>query len=359
MNKLVKGYWDCAYCGTKGIDGDLRDCPGCGKPRGEDVKFYMKDSVEYLSEEEAAHASREADWYCSFCDSLNPADAEECKSCGASRADSEKNYHDIRREADEKAAAKEAKAHERDRELEKSRAKSKRFKILAVVGVVLIALILALMPKGGKATVDDFKWERSIAIESYQNVDESAWELPAGAELKSKASEIHHYDKVLDHYETITEEKSREVIDHYETEYEYKDLGNGNFEEVPHEVPVYTTEYYTETHEEPVYVDEPVYQTKYYYSIWKWIECRSVDTSGKDHKAEWGNVKLSDGEREGQRTGQYILVVSGKKIGTCEFDVPEDIWNNAKEGDVFKIKRHAGGEIELLDGGKTISRIKK
>lgn len=52
MGKLVMGYWDCPYCSTKHIEGTRRECPSCGKPRGQEVKFYM-DGVRYLSEEES------------------------------------------------------------------------------------------------------------------------------------------------------------------------------------------------------------------------------------------------------------------------------------------------------------------
>ena len=43
------------------------------------------------------------------------------------------------------------------------------------------------------------------------------------------------------------------MIDHYETYYTYSDNGDGTFSEEAHKRPVYTTEYYTETVEQPVY----------------------------------------------------------------------------------------------------------
>ena len=45
MSKLVMGYWDCPFCGSKGIRGDVVNCPSCGRARG-DVQFYMKDYTE-------------------------------------------------------------------------------------------------------------------------------------------------------------------------------------------------------------------------------------------------------------------------------------------------------------------------
>lgn len=53
MGKIVVGRWDCSYCGTKGIRGSERECPNCGRPRGEDVKFYVDDPKDYVPEDEA------------------------------------------------------------------------------------------------------------------------------------------------------------------------------------------------------------------------------------------------------------------------------------------------------------------
>ena len=98
MSKLVMGYWDCPVCGNKGIRGDVTNCPSCGRARGE-VKFYMKGysegetreeneraDMEYLSEEQAKYVSKNPDWYCSFCNSLNSDNAETCGRAAASAA---------------------------------------------------------------------------------------------------------------------------------------------------------------------------------------------------------------------------------------------------------------------------------
>lgn len=82
MGKLVMGYWDCPYCSTKHIEGTKRECPSCGKPRGQEVKFYM-DGVRYLSEEESRTKGKGADWLCDHCGNYNSALNTRCSSCGA------------------------------------------------------------------------------------------------------------------------------------------------------------------------------------------------------------------------------------------------------------------------------------
>lgn len=94
MGKIVVGRWDCSYCGTKGIRGSERECPNCGRPRGEDVKFYVDDPKDYVPEDEATKISKEPDWMCEFCGSYNSAKLTKCMSCGAERGKS-KDYFQV------------------------------------------------------------------------------------------------------------------------------------------------------------------------------------------------------------------------------------------------------------------------
>ena len=58
MSKLVMGYWDCPFCGSKEIRGDVTNCPSCGRARG-DVQFYMKDHAESQTREQGDTADIE------------------------------------------------------------------------------------------------------------------------------------------------------------------------------------------------------------------------------------------------------------------------------------------------------------
>lgn len=103
MGKLVMGYWDCPYCSTKHIEGTKRECPSCGKPRGQEVKFYM-DGVRYLSAEESQTKGKGADWLCDHCGNYNSALNTRCSSCGAERGAKDKGYFDVRKEQDARNA---------------------------------------------------------------------------------------------------------------------------------------------------------------------------------------------------------------------------------------------------------------
>ena len=367
MGKLVMGYWDCPFCGSQGIAGNVVNCPSCGRARGE-VKFYMKNvqegetreadergDIEYLSEEQAKYVSKNPDWYCSFCNSLNSDNAAFCGNCGASRENSESNYFEMLKKKQERDAAELA---ARPQPASAERAQPRSRKPLFILLAVLAAIVGIFMYMNGNKTAGDLKvtaleWTRVINIENNVQYSESGWELPNTAELTKTQREIHHYDSVLDHYESREVQRSRRVIDHYETYYTYTDKGNGAFEEVAHERPVYETEYYTETVQQPVYRQEPRYADKYYYTIWRWGPDHDLEASGTDHNTAWPEVTLGENEREGTRREQYLFTVEhtkDTKEGPATYSLAESDWMNINVGDqIFITAKRSGADPYISD----------
>lgn len=362
MGRLIMAYWDCPYCGNQGNKGSLQQCPSCGRARG-DVKFYMKDNmqdatleederdgIEYVDEAEAEKISRNPDWYCSFCNSLNHDDAELCSTCGASRKDSEMNYFDMRRREEEKNAQKAQPVAEPVK-------KSKRpFLVIAIVILAIIGLI-GWMNSDVTAgwTVTGTSWERVIQIEENTLCHESDWALPAEATQTGTRNEIFSYQTVIDGYRQEPVQRSRQVLDHYETYYTYQDNGNGYFEEIAHQRPVYETEYYTEYVSVPVTHQEPVYRTKYYYDIWRWKPVREVRAGSDDHTPVWPEFTLGENEREGEHGERYLITVreTGKddsKSQTKTWRMQENEWNQYDVGATVRITaRRSGGNANITD----------
>ena len=112
MGKLVEGLWDCPFCDNKRIRAGQKTCPSCGHPQDENTKFYMPDEIKYVSEEEAAKISRNPDWQCSFCGSLNSDNLDSCRNCGATKDESERNYFEMRQQEEDKKRKKEEKKEE-------------------------------------------------------------------------------------------------------------------------------------------------------------------------------------------------------------------------------------------------------
>ena len=377
--RIIEGCWDCKYCGSDKIRGSIDICPNCGSPRDKDTRFYMDNPKNYVSEDVAKTINKNPDWLCPYCDSLNSDDINICNSCGSPREDSKDDYFSNK----EKKAMTENSEEKMDHLAKKSEALEEKNeeiknlllnitensqtpvntkkssvnikKILSIICAVVlvigsvIGLTWLLMPKTQTVTIDSVSWERTIDVEEYKTVEESDWSVPTGGRVQYTQQEIQSYRQVLDHYETKTRQVSYEVLDHYEDYVSgYRDLGNGYFEEIMAQRPVYRTEYRTETYEEPVYRSEPVYATKYYYEIDKWVHKEYVKTTGTDKNPVWGTYNYKDNEREGPKTEKYMINVINKKEKISEYKMEYEEWITLNPGDTINIKTYITGKAELL-----------
>lgn len=364
---IIEGAWDCVYCGAKAIRGGSRECPQCGHPRDDNVTFYIADPNNVLSKEAEAKLNKNPDWVCPACNCLNSDSAHICVGCGTPKAESSENYFENQAQI--------RPTYQRERENwgdfhpdavirdvvdapDVMEGKPQRrfpwgsifkYSILALLIISLIAGgIWLFSPRETTGIVTGFSWERSIAIEEYKTVRESDWSLPAGARLISQSEELHHYDQVIDHYEQKTRTYTKEVLDHYERYISgYRDLGNGHFEAVYDERPVYRTETVTEVYSEPVYKSVPVYKTKYVYDIDKWVHTRDVKTSGDDKNPEWGNLNLSPQEREGSRTGTYTIVLQ-EDDEVNEYTLSLEQWQSLELNQTVRLRYYIGGKAEII-----------
>lgn len=394
MGRLVEGLWDCPYCSTTRIGGSQRECPNCGKARGEDTKFYMGTSeIHYVPDEKAASINRNPDWVCNYCNQLNSDDEEVCVSCGAPRTGDNLNYfeHHARREHEQITYTEEysydsASVITLDTSTYQRPDNSKRTKntksdysrfdmpgtttchevfsslkdffvshwqtmlisLLVIIGI--IGAVFLFLPKEKEITITGFSWERSIRIERYQTVEESDWSLPSGARLQYTREEFSHYQEVFDHYETKTRQVEKQRISHYESYVsDYRDLGNGYFEEVIDYRPVYETYYETETYQEAVYRSEPVYRTKYYYEIDKWLYERTVSTDGSDQSPYWGETNLSSDERASTHYETYTVTGIDQEEKEESVILSFEDWNSLQIGQTVKFKVSVGGYAEIIE----------
>lgn len=336
-------YWKCNCCNNI-IRGDSRTCPACGQPIPDNVKYIMPDdpaaieavengtvlignensssvksTVKFTDENGVTSdvvpeelESDKPNWNCNYCGYQNRFENTECEGCGAGKEEATSDYFGNRPVMDEKnrndykdrtgldyeapetipepettiPPSKIKSLLERVLEWFKDNAKSIAIACSAVVGIIF--LIWLFSPVTRTATVSGFSWERSIDVETYTLCHEDGWSVPSGAHVTSQKEEIHHYDSVLDHYETKTRQVSERVLDGYDTS--YRDLGNGQAEVV--KTPRYKTVYHTETYQDPVYKQVPVYKTKYYYDIGRWKQTSSLDTSGSDKNPYWHETNI-------------------------------------------------------------------
>lgn len=356
-DKVVKGYWDCPYCSSRKIDGLVDFCPNCGVHKPKDVKYYLNGNVttnttysksqvpdsDVLSEKELEKAGiskeecdgKHKEWVCDFCGSLNNWADNVCSSCGSQKDESDTLYGE--KKSGEEPAEQQHTASSQDKEQLSVWDKIKSFfvknrKAAVIVTVIIAVLSVMFFPYKKVVTVKSFAWERNISLEEYRTVQESDWNVPEGGRVYDEKTEIKSYVSVVDHYETVWETKTREVFDHNETSTTYSDNGNGTFTEHTTTTPVYRTETYQESHEEPVYRQDPVYATKYYYDIDKWVDTgNDYPSSGKDHKPYWNEdyKPMADNIRDTDRSETYTVKLDNGK--TQEKSYSE--WKNMKIGD--------------------------
>ena len=354
---IVEGKWDCPYCETKYINGRDLYCPCCKQRRQEGTKFYVSDHPVVLGKEDEQRVrDMGRDWVCPFCDTANRGNMLECTFCHASRdADATdydgKKYNNSSKPPDKQGKSEEvhrnhsSPAEEYTPPPEKPPRNGSKRKIFVGLGIILAMILLIFggiclfSTKPVQATVDQHYWSSTVSVEEYKSFQESGWSLPSGAELNYTASEIRTYEQVFDHYETKTREVAEQVQDGYDIT--YKDLGNGYFEEV--KTPKYKTEYHTETYQEAVYRDEPVYDTKYYYTVWRWTYSYSSKAENYDMSPYYADVTLRDNERVQSKRTNYVLVCSCGDDKNIRVDVNETSWRKFKDSDSIVLQHGALG----------------
>lgn len=340
----VMGYWDCPMCQTKKILGTERNCPNCGMPRGEDVKFYMDGPEVKLTEEQQQKKGKGADWMCEYCGGYNSALDTVCVSCGAER--SGKDYFEVRKAKEKKQAEKQAEKDQEKKELDdairnkkKEEVKKKRKKKL-LIGLFIFLLITAGLMFLGRSkeyqvTLADKYWQSSVDVEKYAEVYESDWTLPDGAELDHKEKEIRTYEQVQQGTTTETYESYEQVGSHEETT--YTDNGDGTFHSSTTTVPDY--DYVTRTREVPNYVSEPVYDTKYYYYIWRWQYDRTLTAEEHDDKkVYYAKEDLSDDERyKNKQCSYYLTFHDNEKDEDETYEVTKEQYKQVETGAGYTI----------------------
>jgi len=287
---ILVGRWDCTTCGHVGNLGPNTKCSQCGSSRPENVAFYLPENAEEVTNaEEIEKAESGTDWICSHCASQNKALDDKCFSCGNehSQTDGDKNLLEKEYNPDEVPTSyvkPSKKAIVPEKAPKKKLSKGCLISLLSVLGIGLILFILAFFTKEVNVKVTAFEWERKINADRYQNVIEEDWNVPKTGKQISSYSAIHHYNKVLKGYETRTRSVQKKVGEERYVK-STKDLGNGHFKKIYGTRPVYKN--VTEKYQEPIYEQIPVYQTKYKYSIFKWLEDNSLVTKGTSKPAQW------------------------------------------------------------------------
>lgn len=329
------------------------------RPKG--VRFYLPSNAELVSnEEEIKKAKAGADWNCSFCATNNKAYDSICRSCGNSRAASDKQL-EIREYSLNEVPVDSSTARGLDKQArgintneQKVQTGSKKtnpwiWRILGIVGaIILFYIIFSNIKHSITVEVIQTHWEREIMTEEYKEVTEEDWTIPSGGRQISSYRAVHHHRRVSDGYVTRTRTVQEKV-----GEEQYvcgkRDMGNGYFEDKYCSRPVYRSR--NETYQEEQFHEEPVYQTKYRYAIFKWVPAGSIKTSANDKNPEWGDISVFKNDPHRRETGRKeaynITVLDEKKKEHLE-KLSASRWQAINKGDKLPALRDGLGKYRGL-----------
>jgi hypothetical protein len=188
------------------------------------------------------------------------------------------------------------------------------------LGFCTVAGYLALRKTEERVSVRGFEWERTIAVEAERMVRAEAWqsEVPHGARVLSQHRDVRRTERV----QTGTRRVKTGT----------RDLGNGFFEDVYQDQPVYT--------------ENPVYDTRVSYEALRWVNDRTARAEGHDRSPHWPDPRLGSRERESGRTESYVVVLEGKK--TYRMKLPQPRWESLQEGEQHQAVIRGGSTVVEL-----------
>jgi len=288
-DKIFEGLWDCKYCGTTEIKGLNDYCPNCGKSKDINIKYYFnKDLTKELTDEYLFNVSitkkecdgKHPDWICNYCGNLNKFSNKVCSTCGAVKENDIKNYFNnkVKNKINKIVSNNSYITNKNDYKLFEIKFKYLLYFLLIVITI----FITCFLPfKTEEEIITNLGWEYITTMEEYVDVDKSGWVLPNDAILKYTKEEIRKYEKVFSHIETKTRIVYEKVQDGYEIETYIINNGNGTFTEKTSQVPKYKIVEKEELYQEPVYIDKPIYNIKYYYTVKEWVKGETYKNEGK------------------------------------------------------------------------------
>ncbi len=366
-----EGKWRCARCSTANL-GRYLNCQTCGVKRDENVEFFLDTDAAVVSDANLlSQANAGADWICPYCGGNNRANQTQCSSCGNLRSDSDKQLIEETRGINDWSEAAQKKNHAlniqptqfQQTPPKKSFFSSRLFKFLllgagglfaAFVALFAILVYLSTLTYATEVEVAGLEWTRTIWVEEYKTVNETAWEgeVPPDARIQSQTRAVHHTDKIPDGTRSVPETYSEQVSDGSERYVCGRtDKKNGYFEDKYCTRTKYKTVTKTRNRTETIYRDVPVYKIRYNYAINKWVAAGEKTTSGTDFNPQWATVQTDQARRETKRTETYNLIC--KELGgdnkSHRIKLTAENWSRFKNGMRLHGKKNFFGTLVSID----------
>ena len=164
----------------------------------------------------------------------------------------------------------------------------------------------------GSTKINSLEWRAIAEIEEYKTCDENGWEVPEGANIYKEQEEI----------------KSYEVVG-YKTKYrveEYEEL-------VGFYLPIWRPRYETRTKKVSYKeaIKEPIYATKYYYTIDKWVARKVKIQLATGNTTDYSYPEYICNENERIANVEYTYLAKFEFNGReVSYVVDKDKWETLK-----------------------------
>lgn len=279
---FYEGLWDCPNCETTSKGSEMT-CSGCGTTRPEDVKFYLPEGAQALTEEaDIAAAKAGPDWVCGYCDTSNASTASKCKQCAAERAEGTAREQKVVSPEPKPAAAPVAAAPQEGG--------GGKLILMILAAVVLLGgtgLYFLFRKKTATAQVSKIEWERVIELGEEKWVRETSEVRPTRNARNIRSEQVKRKKKVM----------KEVMVDKTET----IDLGNGKFKKVTKKVP----------EKKEVEVEELV--TEYSFEILKTVPWKTFSERGPPSKPmAWPKTPASSSSKLKEIKRETYFIVAFK-----------------------------------------------
>jgi hypothetical protein len=337
-NRKIELQWRCSSCQHMNL-GRHTACQNCGDPKDASEKYEMPsstaDAASVTDPKLLRMASAGVNWRCAYCGSDQRRDDGRCDKCGASQAEGKS----VRPEAQAGAPAPGNPRRRDDPRMawpaDPPAAPVRwlgmpRWVWFVLAGVLLVGGVWRLVhPRVLHVRAKGVTWEHLVHVErkSLYHREGFAEARPADAfNILTRGERFHHYEKVLDGYDTeyyteqvecgqdctTTSESCHEVC---------SDDGNGFascHDECSGGGQSCTTRYCSESRSRqvPRYRDEPRTAMWYSWDAWEWHRHRTARAAGRSLEMHWPgpeeiqlgqNLGPGEDERE-QREANYMVL---------------------------------------------------
>jgi hypothetical protein len=201
--------------------------------------------------------------------------------------------------------------------------------------LILIALLVALLglqvwcnrPREVELMPVAHSWTRAIEVQALRPVEEEGWEgeIPSNARVLASRRELYRTERV----QVGSRRESRTVTERVQVGTERvktgsRDLGNGYFEDIYEDRPVYRDERRQVSETVPVFEDRKIFKNRLRYEITKWVTVRTETAKGSSPDLRWPEVQLRAGEQLGAQTESLEVQLRDPKGRTFTYRVPNE-----------------------------------